>query len=160
MNSATELQNTRTAVLIPAYRPNHALTGVVRALRAEQVEPIVVVNDGSGPEFEPIFAELSAMAGVTVVRHAINLGKGAALKTGINYILAGMGDFAGIVTADADGQHHPDDIRKVIARFGQQPEALVMGMMPAMMGMLIPASWQRSRKSKKSWLSKNNWVQM
>ena len=127
MNSATELQNTRTAVLIPAYRPNHALTGVVRALRAEQVEPIVVVNDGSGPEFEPIFAELSAMAGVTVVRHAINLGKGAALKTGINYILAGMGDFAGIVTADADGQHHPDDIRKVIARFGQQPEALVMG---------------------------------
>jgi len=121
-----------TAVLIPAYRPNHALIDVVRALAgvrlsAVQTAPIVVVNDGSGPEFEPVFDTLRTIPGVTVVRHAINLGKGAALKTGMNYILAELGDFAGVVTADADGQHHPEDIQKVTERFAAEPHALVLG---------------------------------
>ena len=122
----------RTAVLIPAYRPNETLIDVVRALAEARVEPIVVVNDGSGPGFEPVFDALRTMAGVTVVRHAINLGKGAALKTGMNYILAELGDehvgpIGSVVTADADGQHHPEDIRKVMARGFREPEALVLG---------------------------------
>src|ERR1019366_3647129 len=117
----------RAAVLIPAYRPNETLLDVVRALAASRIAPIVVVNDGSGPDFEPIFDALRTLPGVFIVRHAINLGKGAALKTGMNYILAELGNFAGVVTADADGQHHPDDIRKVMERFAAEPDALVLG---------------------------------
>jgi glycosyltransferase involved in cell wall biosynthesis len=117
----------RAAVLIPAYCPNETLIEVVRALADARVEPIVVVNDGSGPEFEPVFEKLREISGVFLVRHAINLGKGAALKTGMNYILAELGDFDGVVTADADGQHHPDDIRKVMERFAEEPDALVLG---------------------------------
>jgi glycosyltransferase involved in cell wall biosynthesis len=116
-----------TAVLIPAYRPDKTLIGVVEALLGAGVGPIVVVNDGSGPDFEPVFAELRVMAGVHIVRHAINLGKGGALKTGMNYILAELGSVAGAVTADADGQHHPEDILKVMARFARDPDALVLG---------------------------------
>ena len=99
----------------------------MRALASAGIAPIVVVNDGSGPDFEAIFEALRTLPGVFIVRHAINLGKGAALKTGMNYILAELGNFAGVVTADADGQHHPDDIRKVMKRFAAEPDALVLG---------------------------------
>ena len=108
-------------VLIPAYKPGLELVELVRAL-PEFV--VVVVDDGSGPEFAGIFEKLE---GVRIVRHAVNLGKGAALKTGMNYALVEFPDLAGIVTADADGQHDPDDVRRVAQRLKEHPEALVLG---------------------------------
>jgi putative flippase GtrA len=57
----------------------------------------------------------------------VNLGKGAALKTGMNFALVKFPDCPGVVTADADGQHHPEDIVKVAARLAEHPEALIMG---------------------------------
>ena len=53
---------------------------------------------------------------VTLLRHAVNLGKGAALKTAINYALCNYPGLLGVITADADGQHHPDDIERVAAQ--------------------------------------------
>src|SRR6185369_8570471 len=58
---------------------------------------------------------------------AVNLGKGAALKTGINHALCTFPGLTGIVTADADGQHHPEDIRRVAETQREHPDALVMG---------------------------------
>ena len=57
----------------------------------------------------------------------MNLGKGAALKTAFNHVLCTMPDLAGVVTADADGQHHPDDIERVAAALLEHPDALVLG---------------------------------
>jgi putative flippase GtrA len=57
----------------------------------------------------------------------VNLGKGAALKTGMNYALVEHPGLTGIVTADADGQHDPADIRRVGARFAENPASLVLG---------------------------------
>jgi glycosyltransferase involved in cell wall biosynthesis len=87
----------------------------------------VVVDDGSGPQFGAIFDELRRCPRVTVLCHARNRGKGAALKTGISYIAGQFPDAAGIVTADADGQHHPEDILAVAARMAETPGALILG---------------------------------
>jgi glycosyltransferase involved in cell wall biosynthesis len=117
----------RVTVLIPAYQPNGTLIELVRDLIARGIRSIEVIDDGSGPEYRWIFDELELLAPVHVLRHAVNLGKGAALKTGMNHILAGDADSSGIVTADADGQHHPDDVVGVCERFAGSPEALVLG---------------------------------
>ncbi len=115
------------ALLIPAYRPSEALNSVVEALSREQWAAIVVVDDGSGPEYSGLFESLTAYSNVIVLRHAVNLGKGSALKTGINAILCAYPAVAGIVTADADGQHDPEDVHNVVQRFRENPSAIVLG---------------------------------
>ena len=117
----------RLAVVIPAYKPSGALVDVVRALAAKSFAAIVVIDDGSGPEFRDTFECVAAMPQVILLRHAVNLGKGAALKTGINHALCSIPNLVGLVTADADGQHHPDDIERVAARLLADPGSLVLG---------------------------------
>jgi len=88
---------------------------------------IVIVDDGSGPEFQPTFSAAAAFPNVELLRHAVNLGKGAALKTAFNYVLCTFPNPVGVVTADADGQHHPEDIQRVAARLLERPDCLVLG---------------------------------
>jgi glycosyltransferase involved in cell wall biosynthesis len=115
------------AVLIPAYKPSDGLVDLVESLSAASSRPIVVVDDGSGPKFGPLFSQAAAFPHVKLLRHAVNLGKGAALKTAMNYVLCEMPDVQAVVTADADGQHHPEDIARVIEAAIAQPDALVLG---------------------------------
>jgi len=115
------------AVLIPAYQPGPELVEVVRCLTEPGFIAIVVIDDGSGPEYAEIFEQIRQFERVRVIRHAVNLGKGAALKTGMNYALVEYPRLAGIVTADADGQHEPADVWRVARRFAESPEALVLG---------------------------------
>ena len=114
-------------LLIPAFRPDMGLLDLVRAIAGQPLEAIVLVDDGSGEEFRAIFDEAERIPGVRVVRHAVNLGKGAALKTGMNFALAEYPKALGIVTADADGQHDPADIQAVTRRFQQNSDSLVLG---------------------------------
>jgi len=74
-----------------------------------------VVNDGSNSECDYIFEALKEM-NCDVLTHSENLGKGAALKTAINYAIFAYPDSYGIVTADADGQHTAQDIFRVAER--------------------------------------------
>jgi putative flippase GtrA len=114
-------------VLIPAYEPGVDFPSFVSGLIARGVRHVVVVDDGSGPAFRARFDQVAAFPEVLVCRHAINLGKGAALKTGINAILCEYPDTRVVVTADADLQHHPDDVIAV-GQFGvEHPGALVLG---------------------------------
>lgn len=73
----------------------------------------VVVNDGSGPEFGSLFLAFEGLARVHVLTHVVNLGKGAALKTGLNFVACNFPRAVGVVTADADGQHAVHDILRV-----------------------------------------------
>lgn len=116
----------RTAVLIPAYKPSDGLVRIVSRLDASDVDAIVVVDDGSGPEFASTFESVTRFGKVRLLRHAVNLGKGAALKTGINACLCEDPD-AVIVTADADGQHLPEDILRVAEQGHARRDALVLG---------------------------------
>jgi putative flippase GtrA len=113
-------------VLIPVYQPGRQLIKIVRALDARSVR-VVVVDDGSGPDYTSIFDEIAASPNVDLLSHAINLGKGSALKTGMNAILCAYPDAIGIVTADADGQHDPADVLMLCERLRDSPDALVLG---------------------------------
>jgi glycosyltransferase involved in cell wall biosynthesis len=115
------------AVLIPAYRPTTAILTLARRLSDSGFGHIVVVDDGSGDEHRHIFSELAALPGVTLLRHAVNLGKGAALKTGMNYIAAYEPGTSGIITADADGQHDPEDVVRVGQALLGSPGSVVLG---------------------------------
>ncbi|HZY67798.1 MAG TPA: glycosyltransferase, partial [Devosia sp.] len=90
--------------VIPAFRPSPDLFSVVAELRNEAPDiEVVVVDDGGGESYFDLFRELEEQLGVTVLRHAVNLGKGAALKTAMNWALVKFPSLLGIVAADADG---------------------------------------------------------
>lgn len=114
-------------VLVPTYRPGEALVQLVSELADANLRAIVVVDDGSGPEYAEYFHRIERVANVHVLRHAINLGKGAALKTGFNHVLCSFPDVAGLVTADADGQHAREDIMRVGAELVRHPASVVLG---------------------------------
>ena len=130
----------RTIALIPAYEPDAKIKDLTKELNDRGFN-VVIVDDGSGPEYADLFEGLSLEA--TVLTHSENRGKGAALKTGLNYInkymaytesvLTGTGTEtvsgkdAVIVTVDADGQHLPDDVQRVAEISAARPEALVLG---------------------------------
>lgn len=113
-------------VLIPAYEPGDKLVKLVKQLKASSVFAVVVVNDGSGHEYDGIFNEVEKL-GCKVLVHQINRGKGRALKTGFQYILDKTGEADGVVTADADGQHLVPDIISVAAEVAASPGCIVLG---------------------------------
>jgi glycosyltransferase involved in cell wall biosynthesis len=115
-------------ILIPALNPSDGLIGLVDALTAsDEVREIIVVNDGSNRSFDGVFDETARRSKVTLLRHAVNLGKGAALRTGMNHFCCEGTEASTLVTADADGQHLPDDILKVGRKGLACPEDLVLG---------------------------------
>ena len=96
-------------VMIPAYKPDQRLTELCKKLSENYA--VLVVDDGSGKEYDEVFGETSSYA--TVLRYEKNRGKGGALKYGFSKISELFPECAFIVTADADGQHTPKDIGKV-----------------------------------------------
>lgn len=115
-------------VLIPALNPSDQLLMVVKTLAAhETVAQIILINDGSAPLYDETFQQAAAVAKVEFLQHATNLGKGAALRTGINHFLCHAPPHATLVTADADGQHLPEDIIAVGLQARDKGRALIMG---------------------------------
>jgi exopolysaccharide biosynthesis protein/glycosyltransferase involved in cell wall biosynthesis len=100
------------AVLIPALNPNHRLVDLVKELNQIGLAHVVVIDDGSESSSQAVFDEVQTCQ-AKVYHHKNNRGKGAALKTGIEYIKRSQPHTIGVVTADADGQHAPNDILRV-----------------------------------------------
>ena len=115
----------KTALIIPAYKPAKELLALIDRFMQNPVFVPVVVDDGSGADFEPIFSALPE--GVRLLRHPQNRGKGAALKTAVEYVLNRLLECSLAVTADADGQHKYEDILRVCDRAKANPGALVLG---------------------------------
>jgi dolichol-phosphate mannosyltransferase len=115
------------AIVIPAFRPGRELAELAARLAQEGFLCIVVVDDGSGAACEPVFEDLRHMPCVHLVRHAANLGKGAALKSGMQYVLDRFPECAGVITADADGQHPAGDVLKVAGALARRPDCLILG---------------------------------
>ncbi len=91
-------------VIIPAYNEASTIGNVLSGLQALGYRT-VLVDDGS----KDATAEIARKAGATVLSHCVNLGQGAALQTGIEYVRQqGIADV--VVTFDADGQHQAADI--------------------------------------------------
>lgn len=99
----------RILVVIPAHNEEQAIAGVIERLR--QVVPEfdrVVVNDGSTDNTAKILSEL----GEKQLHLIYNLGYGHALQTGLKYAL--LHDYNVVVTMDADGQHQPEDVPRLV----------------------------------------------
>ena len=97
-------------VLIPAYQPAGELVTLTEALHREGFR-IVVVDDGSGPEYIPVFAQVAPFA--RVLSYPKNGGKGFALKHGLHFLAEETPRCDAFITADADGQHSVRDICRV-----------------------------------------------
>ena len=102
-------------VIIPSYKPDDKLIRTLSGILAAGFGDVVVVDDGGGAEYARFFSEAESL-GCTVLHHEVNRGKGAALKTAFSFFAENRADFAGVVTADADGQHLPEDIAVVAYR--------------------------------------------
>ena|SRR5579872_1742991 len=96
-------------VVIAAYNEEPRLGATVKGLRERGYNNVVVVDDGSSDKTK----EVAFASGAWALRHIVNLGQGAALQTGILFALDRGA--ATIVTFDADGQHDPDQIPRIIA---------------------------------------------
>jgi glycosyltransferase involved in cell wall biosynthesis len=100
------------AIVIAAYNEEDAIVGVLEALPTEldghRVTPIVVVDGGTDDT-----AGVVEEAGHLAVRHELNRGQGDALRTG--FALALERKAAIVVTMDADGQHRPEDLPRLLA---------------------------------------------
>lgn len=114
-------------VLIPAYNPDKKLITLIESLTSSLIEKIIVVNDGSLKCCDILFDNIKQHDHVTLLTHKKNLGKGAALRTGLKYIHKHYPELVGVVTADADGQHIPKDIIKIGNSLITHPENLILG---------------------------------
>lgn len=99
-------------ILIPAYEPDAKLVKLVNAiLSANPEQRILIVDDGSGPKYHPLF-DTTQQLGCEIVRHEENRGKGFALKVGFAHIANNYPEQS-VVCADSDGQHTAHDILRV-----------------------------------------------
>lgn len=96
-------------VVIAAYNEQSRLGDTLARLLATGYGNVVVVDDGSRDDT----AAVALKHPVWVLRHLLNLGQGAALQTGIAFALKNAADY--VVTFDADGQHDPTEIDRVLA---------------------------------------------
>lgn len=105
-------------VIIPAYEPDNRLIFLLNSLIENKIGPIVIVDDGSGPEYSDIFEQVREIIECnngTILVHDVNKGKGRALKTAFDYVLKNFSeDIPGVITADSDGQHTVICIKKII----------------------------------------------
>lgn len=112
---------TDVAVLVPVFDEARVVGDVVRDIR-ERFDHVVCVDDGSSDGS----ADAAEQAGATVLRHATNLGQGAALQTAIDHALR-MPGVTYLVTFDADGQHQLDDAVAMLDLARSEDIAIVFG---------------------------------
>jgi glycosyltransferase involved in cell wall biosynthesis len=106
---------------MPVFNEGQVIGDVVRELRKDFVD-VVCVDDGSRDNS----AAEAVEAGAVVVRHAVNLGQGAALQTGLAYALRDP-EMRWVVTFDADGQHQPQDALAMLERLKADEADVVFG---------------------------------
>ena len=115
-------------IIIPAYEPDEKLIKLLSELKNAELSPVILVDDGSDKDtYGQIFNSAKSEYGAVVLRHAVNLGKGRALKTAFNYCLNEYPDILGAITADSDGQHTTMDIKRVKDELLEFSDSLVLG---------------------------------
>jgi len=117
----------KLVVLIPAFNPDKKLVRLVKELTLSYIYKIIIVNDGSSEESNMIFEELKKEHKVVLLEHNMNKGKGAALKSGFEYIYSTFDKYTSIITADADGQHSFNSIMDVANSSNEGNNSLILG---------------------------------
>jgi len=118
---ATLIDKKNIVILITAYNEEKVVSSVIEGLLNRGYKNIVIVDDGSTDKTYDIVKRYP----VFLLRHIINRGKGASLQTGTEFIL--KKNFHVIVHFDADGQHNPDDIEKLVEPIFTEGVDVVLG---------------------------------
>jgi len=139
------------AFVIPVFNHARNIEQVVQSALASGA-PVIVVDDGSTDETRDKVAGLS---GVTVVRHSENRGKGAAILTGLATAASAPTRAHFVVTVDGDGQHNPDDARRLLAGLwadGRLQTAFVLGNRSGMDQAHVPWTSRAGRRFSGFWI--------
>jgi glycosyltransferase involved in cell wall biosynthesis len=132
-----------TAAVIPAFNEEKHIGDVVRRTR-EQLDHVLVVDDGSSDET----AGLAREAGAEVIVHPENRGKGESIKSGLRYWLERQ--LTWVVILDADGQHRPEEIDRLIRAAASDGASLLLGnRMKDISSMPLVRRWVNRYMSKK-----------
>lgn len=117
----------KCVILIPALNPPESFCEYINELICAGFDRIIVVDDGS--DQKKIFQDISCHPEVKVLTHERNFGKGKALRTGFDYYsrYVKKEEYCGIITADSDGQHLVEDVRKVQQCLAEEKGKLVLG---------------------------------
>lgn len=143
--SAPSSTGRRLSIVIPVF--NHPLRVRETVLAACRLSyPVFVVDDGST---DGTYEQLRDIAGIRILQHPENRGKGAALRTGF-VEAARISDWA--VTLDADGQHDPKDAGRLIQAVRGKARPIVLGMRQGMAGKTVPWTSRFGRKFSNFWV--------
>ena len=122
------MDNKTIPIIIPAYEPDEKLIKLLSELKNSELSPVIIVDDGSDKDtYGHIFNSAKSEYGAIVLRHAVNMGKGRALKDAFNYCINEYPDLLGAITADSDGQHTTMDIKRVKDELIEFSDSLVLG---------------------------------
>ena len=114
----------RAVGVIPVYNHGDAVGAVVANVRASGLR-CILVDDGSSPACAAVLDALARADDVTLVRLAVNQGKGGAMMAGLR--AAAAAGFSHALQIDADGQHDARDIPAFLARAQAEPAAVICG---------------------------------
>jgi glycosyltransferase involved in cell wall biosynthesis len=103
----------KICILIPSLNPDENLNELLGGIIKSNWKKIIIVDDGSTTETKKIFNAIVKKYGITLLTHEVNKGKGASIKTGLDYIKNHEIDSDGLITVDADGQHLVKDIIRI-----------------------------------------------
>ena len=111
----------KVCILIPSYNEAKTIGSIVKDLKSKDLDTLVV-DDGSIDDT----AKIAAQEGAIVISHKMNLGKGASIKEGFNFIINST-NYDAVIIMDGDGQHHTEDIFKFIDHASKYGDDLVIG---------------------------------
>jgi len=136
----------KAAVIIPVYNHGQRIGAVIdRALKLGL--PLLVIDDGSTDRTAEIIRDIP---GISVIRHPVNLGKGAALSTG--FAAAVEQGCAWAITIDGDGQHLPEDATSLLRAAGGNRRVIVVGRRQGMVGKNVPWTSRFGRGFSNFWV--------
>ena len=122
MNDFSEI-----CLLVPSFNPDSNLSKLVKELSKSKWKKIIIVDDGSNSETKKFFSAIHNNYDITLLTHKNNQGKGAAIKTGLDYIKLHADDSIGLITVDADGQHLTKDIERIALKAKKNINDVVFG---------------------------------
>jgi glycosyltransferase involved in cell wall biosynthesis len=136
----------KAAVIIPVYNHEQRIGEVIgQALKLGL--PLLVIDDGSTDRTPEIIRHIP---GISVLRHPVNLGKGAALLTGFAAAVEQGCDWA--ITIDGDGQHLPEDAASLLRAAGEGRRVIVVGRRQGMVGKNVPWTSRFGRGFSNFWV--------
>lgn len=105
--------------IVPGYNEEKHIASVIQETK-KHVDEVIVVDDGSSDN-----TSNAARKADFILKHAINMGKGMALKTGFEFALKRKPEL--IVTIDADGQHNPNEIPMLVNKLKEENADIIVG---------------------------------